>query len=337
MADALGAARMRVARQVYHWRAAVVGLRNPDNFASAQAWESLERYLGLALRGHLTGAAEALGREADVLVAELRAAQTAPDVERLRRRILVFRRRYLQVETAPRVLRTSRQHADDALACRALARLRHARHQQHGGRAPPATARRPAGPDVRRQGPRRFDPAGRAPALGGRARLTRGRDQDHAPEPAAADGADPRVRQSGRAHRRLERRACGSARARVARVGRGRLGVVELGLRGGRGHIRLRPHRLRRGRGAPRRRLRRADSVQIPSGRPAPDRIHARAPRRRDVRSLLRRRTVGRAARRVDRRLPASGRGARGASPAREVGSAPAADRRESRTGRRAL
>src|SRR5437764_874074 len=77
MADALGAAQMQVARQVFHWRAAVVGLRNPDNFASAQAWESLERYLGLALRGHLTGAAEALGREADVLVAELRATQTA--------------------------------------------------------------------------------------------------------------------------------------------------------------------------------------------------------------------------------------------------------------------
>src|SRR5205085_12309343 len=51
-------------------------------------------------RGHLTGAADALGREADVLVAELRAAQTAADVDRLRRRILVFRRRYLQVETA---------------------------------------------------------------------------------------------------------------------------------------------------------------------------------------------------------------------------------------------
>src|SRR5690349_5119661 len=100
MPDAVAAARMQVARQVFHWRATVVGLRNPDNFASTEAWGGLEQYLGVALRRHLVAAADALGREADVLVAELRAAQTGADVERLRRRILVFRRRYLQVETA---------------------------------------------------------------------------------------------------------------------------------------------------------------------------------------------------------------------------------------------
>src|SRR5919201_1916573 len=91
---------MQVARQVAHWRAAVVGLQDLENFASAPAWRSLERYLDVALRSHLQGAVDRLARECDVLVAELRAATTAEQLEQLRRRILAFRRRYLQVETA---------------------------------------------------------------------------------------------------------------------------------------------------------------------------------------------------------------------------------------------
>ena len=42
------------------------------------------------------------------------------------------------------------------------------------------------------------------------------RDQDHPAEPAHADGADPRERPSGRAHRRLERGARGRVRTRAA-------------------------------------------------------------------------------------------------------------------------
>ncbi|TML84004.1 MAG: hypothetical protein E6G09_08050 [Actinobacteria bacterium] len=100
MTDETAALRLQVARQVAHWRAAVVGLQDLENFASVSAWRGLERYLGIALRSHLQGAVDRLSRECDVLAAELRAATTAEQLEQLRRRILHFRTRYLQVETA---------------------------------------------------------------------------------------------------------------------------------------------------------------------------------------------------------------------------------------------
>lgn len=89
-----------MARQVAHWRAAVVGLQDLENFASAAAWRSLESYLDLALRRHLREAVDRLEREVDVLAAELRAAVGADELERVRVRVVRFRRRYLQVETA---------------------------------------------------------------------------------------------------------------------------------------------------------------------------------------------------------------------------------------------
>jgi hypothetical protein len=85
---------------VAHWRAAVVGLRDLENFASAAAWRSLERYLDVALRRHLGEAVDRLAREAEVLAAELRAASGARELEQLRVRVIRFRRKYLQVETA---------------------------------------------------------------------------------------------------------------------------------------------------------------------------------------------------------------------------------------------
>jgi hypothetical protein len=96
----LAAARAQVARQVAHWRAAVVGLRDLDNFASASAWRSLEGYLDVGLRGHLGAAVEQLARRVDVLAAQLRAATTAGELEQVRVEVIRVRRRYLQVETA---------------------------------------------------------------------------------------------------------------------------------------------------------------------------------------------------------------------------------------------
>jgi hypothetical protein len=91
---------VQVARQVAHWRAAVVGLQDVENFASAAAWRALEQYLDLALRRHLREAADHLEREGDVLGAELRAATTEAELDRLRVRVIAFRRKYLQVETS---------------------------------------------------------------------------------------------------------------------------------------------------------------------------------------------------------------------------------------------
>jgi hypothetical protein len=98
--DDASALRVQVARQVAHWRAATVGLQDPESFASAAAWRTLERYLDVAIRRHLGEAADRLEREADALVAELRAAFTVEQLEELRVRVIRFRRRYLQVETA---------------------------------------------------------------------------------------------------------------------------------------------------------------------------------------------------------------------------------------------
>jgi hypothetical protein len=98
--DGTAALRVQVARQVSHWRAAAVGLQDPENFAGAAAWASLERYLDVALRGQLEAAAGRLAREAEALAAELQVASSAEQLERLRLALISFRRRYLRVEAA---------------------------------------------------------------------------------------------------------------------------------------------------------------------------------------------------------------------------------------------
>jgi hypothetical protein len=100
LTDDTEALRVQVARQVWHWQAAAVALQDPENFAAAAAWRSLERYLDISLRKHLGEAAGRVEREADSLVAGLRAASTAGELEAIRVGVIRFRRRYLQVETA---------------------------------------------------------------------------------------------------------------------------------------------------------------------------------------------------------------------------------------------
>ena len=100
MADDASVIRIQVARQVAHWRAAVISLADLENFASAAAWRSLEQYLGTSLQSNLRSAVGRLSREADVLAAELRAADTADELELVRRHVIRFRRRFLKVETA---------------------------------------------------------------------------------------------------------------------------------------------------------------------------------------------------------------------------------------------
>jgi hypothetical protein len=97
--DDLLAVRTQVARQVAHWRAAVIALDDLENFASHDAWNRLERYLGQSLRANLRSAVGRLGREGDVLAAELRAAETMDELELVRRHVVRFRRRFLHVET----------------------------------------------------------------------------------------------------------------------------------------------------------------------------------------------------------------------------------------------
>jgi hypothetical protein len=99
VADELAAVRIQVARQVAHWRGAVVALDDLENFASRDAWNRLEQYLGQSLRTNLRDAVTRLRRAGDVLDAELRAAETADELELVRRHVVRFRRRFLRVET----------------------------------------------------------------------------------------------------------------------------------------------------------------------------------------------------------------------------------------------
>src|SRR5215207_682057 len=98
--DEAAAVRTQVARQVAHWRAAIVTLDDLDNFAAPSAWHGLERQLGTTLRRHLRTAVDRLQREADVLEAQLRAADTAEELEGVRRAVVRFRRRFLATATA---------------------------------------------------------------------------------------------------------------------------------------------------------------------------------------------------------------------------------------------
>ena len=94
MPDDVAAVRTQVARQVAHWRSAVLAIDDLENFASVDAWGRLERYLGQSLRANLRGAVARLSREADVLTAELRAAETAAELEGVRRHVVRFRRQF---------------------------------------------------------------------------------------------------------------------------------------------------------------------------------------------------------------------------------------------------
>lgn len=93
------AARTQLARQVAHWTSAAMRLQDLDDFASPSAWNSLERYLGLSIRQHLTTIIEKLKREANFLQASFNAAFSVPDLSMVRRQLMAFRNRYLRVET----------------------------------------------------------------------------------------------------------------------------------------------------------------------------------------------------------------------------------------------
>ncbi|TLP52410.1 hypothetical protein [Microbispora triticiradicis] len=100
MSAEVAALRLQVARQVAHWQAAVTALADLENFASASAWANLEHQLGVAVRAHLRRSARRLHRAAGVLAAELAAAESPTELERVRRLVVRFRAMFLRVELA---------------------------------------------------------------------------------------------------------------------------------------------------------------------------------------------------------------------------------------------
>jgi hypothetical protein len=93
------ALRTQLARQVAHWTAAAARLQDLDDLAPPGAWNSLERYLGLSIRQHLTRAVARLNRDATLLKAAFDSALSIPDLLTIRRQLLGFRQLYLRVET----------------------------------------------------------------------------------------------------------------------------------------------------------------------------------------------------------------------------------------------
>jgi hypothetical protein len=86
-------------RQIAHWAAAARTFRDAEEFASAEAWQSVESEVGLPIRKSLGAAVEgviALGREtADLVARSLRDHSQLPAAARAVQR---FRRRYIQLE-----------------------------------------------------------------------------------------------------------------------------------------------------------------------------------------------------------------------------------------------
>jgi hypothetical protein len=87
-------------RQAAHWTAAATTFRDAEEFASADAWRSVEAAVGLPLRKVLGATVEALiamGREATALAR--RAASDPSVIPTAHAAVQRFRRRYVQVET----------------------------------------------------------------------------------------------------------------------------------------------------------------------------------------------------------------------------------------------
>ncbi len=87
-------------RQVAHWLAAARTFRDAEEFASLEAWRSLERDVGAPLRQQMHAIVEELIALGDATSALVKVARRdAASVDRAAAAVQRFRRRYMQVET----------------------------------------------------------------------------------------------------------------------------------------------------------------------------------------------------------------------------------------------
>ncbi|MFZ0530168.1 MAG: hypothetical protein WAL91_06495 [Propionicimonas sp.] len=93
------ALRIQLERQVSHWEAAAVALRDPSSFASETAWATLEQYLNRAVRTSLEASTNNLRAEIAGLRTQLDNSTLGPELVLVARRLQQVRRRYGQVET----------------------------------------------------------------------------------------------------------------------------------------------------------------------------------------------------------------------------------------------
>jgi hypothetical protein len=90
--------KSQLLRQINHWEGAAERLDDFEASASSETWASLERYVGVALRGGLKEAREQLKREAIAVRAAFNAVRTRIDLDRIADQVAVLRKRYLQTE-----------------------------------------------------------------------------------------------------------------------------------------------------------------------------------------------------------------------------------------------
>ena len=99
MIDVTAVTREQLSRQISHWTVAASRLQNLDDLASAEAWKSLERYLGLSIRHHLNKVVERLKRQANLLQAAFDVVHSITELDRVHLQLLDFRKQYLRAET----------------------------------------------------------------------------------------------------------------------------------------------------------------------------------------------------------------------------------------------
>ncbi|MGV9709938.1 hypothetical protein ACWDTI_04665 [Gordonia sp. NPDC003424] len=87
-------------RQLQHWLGAARGCLDAESFATRQAWESVERAVGVPVRTELAKTVAELMRLGRSAEGVIRSARTQPDqTAAAQAAVDGFRRRYLQVET----------------------------------------------------------------------------------------------------------------------------------------------------------------------------------------------------------------------------------------------
>ena len=102
-------------RSLAHWKVAADRLSDHELVASPQAWRTLEHYLGVSLRSALTTSVTRL-RDGIARFEQELAAQDAPDVAHLQRRLVEVRELYFRAETTV-------DFYADCLATRSVPRL----------------------------------------------------------------------------------------------------------------------------------------------------------------------------------------------------------------------
>lgn len=111
-------------RQLAHWLAAAHTFRDAEEFASLEAWRSVERDTGAPLRSHIHAIVEeliALGASAQAAIAAGRA--DAAQLPAAAAAVLRFRRRYVQVDTTLDFLGDAVNSRTSALLRAALSQL----------------------------------------------------------------------------------------------------------------------------------------------------------------------------------------------------------------------